>query len=123
MKTVFLMAVVFLTGCANFDAEKFAEAMRRSSQQQSYEQSMRDTNATMALLKAGAPSKTPITNGQAFSMWANAYTAPDYEWDWDAFYNEYRQIVWGCRGVQTGQFAPEDKCAFKLKTDYRWPAK
>jgi outer membrane biogenesis lipoprotein LolB len=34
MKTVFLLAVVFLTGCANFDAEKFNKAFNESLQQQ-----------------------------------------------------------------------------------------
>jgi outer membrane biogenesis lipoprotein LolB len=33
MKKLLLIAVVFLSGCANFDADKFAEGMRRSSQQ------------------------------------------------------------------------------------------
>lgn len=47
----------------------------------------------------------------------------DFEWDWDQFYNEDRQLVWACRGVQTGQFSTLDKCTFKTKTDYRWPEK
>jgi hypothetical protein len=123
MKKLLLIAVVILSGCANFDGQKFGEALNRSFQQQSSEQSIRETNAALALMRSGAPSKTPITNGQAFSNWANAYTSPDYEWDWDAFYNEYRQLVWACRGVQTGQFSTDDKCAFKPKTDLRWPGK
>lgn len=45
----------------------------------------------------------------------------DYEWAWDQFYNQTRAIVWQCRGVQTGQFAYEEKCANKPKLDIRWP--
>lgn len=33
MKTLFLLAVVFLTGCANFDADKFSKALNESLQQ------------------------------------------------------------------------------------------
>lgn len=46
----------------------------------------------------------------------------DYDWDWDMFYNQYRQLVWACRGVQSGQFADNGKCAYKVKTDSRWPS-
>jgi hypothetical protein len=47
----------------------------------------------------------------------------DTEWDWDQFYNQYRQLVWACHGVQTGQFAEAYHCAGKYQTDYRWPSK
>ena len=33
MKTLFLLAVVFLSGCANFDADKFSKALNDSLQQ------------------------------------------------------------------------------------------
>lgn len=49
--------------------------------------------------------------------------AYDTEWDWDQFYNEYRQLVWACRGVQTGQFAEAYRCSGKWQTDARWPSK
>jgi hypothetical protein len=58
----------------------------------------------------------------------SGYAAPpqfaptDYEWDWDLFYNQYRQLTWACRGVQSGQFAELDKCQYKLKVDQRWPS-
>jgi len=48
--------------------------------------------------------------------------AADYDWDWDQFYNA-NMLVWACRGIQTGQFAEESRCAYKVKTDYRWPGK
>lgn len=43
--------------------------------------------------------------------------------DWDAFYNEYGQIVWACREIATGRFTYEYHCAGKAQTDWRWPAK
>ena len=49
--------------------------------------------------------------------------ASDYDWDWDAFYNQYGQLVWACRGVQTTQFAEQWHGAGKAQTDYRWPNK
>ena len=47
----------------------------------------------------------------------------DYQWDWDQYYSSTYQLVWSCRGVQTGQFADQWRCAGMPQTDYRWPAK
>lgn len=46
----------------------------------------------------------------------------DYQWDWDLFYDEHRQLMWACRGVQSGQFADAWRCAGKARTDARWPS-
>ena len=46
----------------------------------------------------------------------------DTSYSWDLFYNEYRQLVWACRGEQTGQFADQEKCAYKPRHDGRWPS-
>ena len=51
------------------------------------------------------------------------YAAQDYDWAWDEFYNQHYQLVWACRGKQTGQFADLEKCAYKYKSDITWPAK
>lgn len=52
------------------------------------------------------------------------YAAPtDYDWDWDQYYNQYYQLVWMCRGVQTTQFADAWRCSGKPQTDLRWPNK
>jgi len=34
--------------------------------------------------------------------------------DWDAFYNQYGQVVWVCRELATGGFT------YKATTDLRW---
>lgn len=47
----------------------------------------------------------------------------DVDWQWDEFYGPNGQLVWACRGVQTGQFAFEDKCANRAKVDIFWPDK
>ena len=47
----------------------------------------------------------------------------DNDWEWDQFYNAYGELVWACRGVQTGEFAVLSKCDYKYKTDYTWPGK
>jgi len=48
-------------------------------------------------------------------------TGQDFDWDWDLFYGERMQMVWACRGVQTGQFAEPYRCQHKAQTDLRWP--
>lgn len=45
--------------------------------------------------------------------------AVDYDWDWDMFINNGR-YQWACRGLQTGQFAEQSRCAYKIQVD-RWP--
>ena len=47
--------------------------------------------------------------------------AVDTEWGWDQFYNERNELVWACRGVQTGQFQPIVRCQYLPKIDTRWP--
>ena len=47
----------------------------------------------------------------------------DYDWDWDGFYDQYGNMTWRCRGIQTGRFAEDWRCASDLKTDNRWPGK
>lgn len=49
--------------------------------------------------------------------------ATDYDYAWDQFRNEYGQLVWACRGKQTGQFAYKEKCQYKSVNDYTWPTK
>ena len=48
-------------------------------------------------------------------------TAVDVDWDWDQFRAANGQLVWMCRGIQTGQFAPDERCFAKAKLDLRWP--
>ncbi|HEV2900330.1 MAG TPA: hypothetical protein VGX71_21345 [Pseudaminobacter sp.] len=43
--------------------------------------------------------------------------------DWDAFYNQYGQIVWACREISSGRFTYDNNCAGKPMTDWRWPGK
>jgi hypothetical protein len=61
--------------------------------------------------------------GGGTSVGANSNSGYDYEWDWDQFFNQNRQLIWACRGVQTGQFAYAHQCAGKPQSDWRWPQK
>lgn len=47
----------------------------------------------------------------------------DYSWRWDEFYDEWRNLTWRCRGVQTGEFADNYRCAGQLQVDTAWPGK
>jgi len=66
--------------------------------------------------------------GSEYGGYGNGYggykpVVADYSWEWDQFYNEYYQLVWRCRGVQTGQFADDLRCQWRVKTDRTWPSK
>lgn len=47
--------------------------------------------------------------------------AYDSEYAWDQFQNEFGQLTTRCRGVQTGRFADNSRCAGKYVNDVRWP--
>lgn len=61
--------------------------------------------------------------GGAGSAYAPGYPTAqtDYSWQWDQFYNAQSQLIWTCRGEQTGQFAALSKCQGKAQLDWRWP--
>lgn len=70
-----------------------------------------------------------IKNGKALSVAEAIQLLPtlpqsnqDFEWDWDAFFRN-ENLVWVCRGVQTGQFAHHSHCHNKPQLDWRWPNK
>ena len=42
----------------------------------------------------------------------------DTDWDWDYLPGSGE---WRCRGIQTGQFAPDENCAYDVMDDDRWP--
>lgn len=54
---------------------------------------------------------------------ARALSIPieDTEWAWDQFYNDQYDLIWRCRGKQTGQFAPDQKCQWDIRADTTWP--
>lgn len=74
--------------------------------------------ALIALAVVAASKGSGTTAGNSY-----ASTATDYQWEWDEFYNDKWQLVWACRGVQTGQFADQSRCQYKLKVDTTWPSK
>jgi hypothetical protein len=45
----------------------------------------------------------------------------DSSWDWDQFADKSGNLVWACRGVQTGQFADQHHCTGRPISDWRWP--
>lgn len=59
--------------------------------------------------------------GGAGNGYAPASSASDTNWDWDQFFDANGQLVWRCRGVQTGQFAIDVECINKPQLDLRWP--
>ena len=74
-----------------------------------------------AVAAAAAVSKGGGGGGSNYSQ--AAASTEDYDWAWDQFYNEYRQLVWACRGIQSGQFALQERCQYKPVNDFTWPQK
>ena len=65
------------------------------------------------------------SSGVGFGYGGSALAAPteDYSWAWDEFYGENYNLVWVCRGKQTGQFANTEKCSGLPMSDFTWPSK
>jgi hypothetical protein len=45
----------------------------------------------------------------------------DIDWAWDGFYDARGNLQWRCRGMNTGAFADDYRCASRLRTDATWP--
>lgn len=60
--------------------------------------------------------KTSIIRG-----FAEGLNGSDTGYAWDAFYNQYNQIIWRCRNKSNGQFARNINCNGKTKRDNTWP--
>ena len=57
-----------------------------------------------------------ISPSQAIAM-----KIKDLRLAWDMFRDQYGRKVWRCRGINTGQFADNDKCSSLTKNDDKWP--
>jgi hypothetical protein len=80
--------------------------------------------AVIAIVGAAAVAANSSGAGYASPSTSSAYSSTsDYDWAWDQFYGASYELVWACRGIQTGQFANVDKCQYDPKIDSRWPAK
>lgn len=109
-----------------FEFQVRAEVERRGLDDESCARLERNQAIAIGVgVLAGAALVASSRGGGAVAGGATGYasTAYDYDWEWDQFYNQNRFLVWACRGVQTGQFAEQYRCAGKLQTDWKWPGK
>ena len=79
--------------------------------------------AIAALVDAVCEDDADCYNAAAESMFDDSSYDYDYDYDWDQFYDQYYNLVWRCRGIQTGQFADNLNCIYDTKDDDRWPDK
>lgn len=112
---------------ADFLANVAAEADRRDLTADQCAEEIRKGNdaVTAAVVVLGVVAAVAaVAAGSRGGGYPNSYApASDHEWDWDQFYTQSYQLVWACRGVQTGEFADAWRCNGKAKTDFRWPGK
>jgi len=82
----------------------------------------KEATAAIAIILGGA-AIAAAARSSGGGGYPYAPTNQDYDWAWDQFFDQYSQLVWACRGRQTGQFAYLDKCTYKAKHDFTWPSK
>jgi hypothetical protein len=80
-------------------------------------------NTLLTILGVAATAALAASGGGGGYGGNSYYEQTDYDWAWDQYYNQYRQLVWSCRGMQTGQFAYLSKCQYKTQNDFTWPSK
>lgn len=112
MKAIYplVVALAFASGCATS-----AHDRRMASDEES--DAGKYVLAGLAVLAAGAAAYSSGYNS------VNSYAAPsaDYDWAWDLQRGAYNNLVWVCRGRQTGQYADQSRCAYKYQGDNTWP--
>jgi len=113
-----------------FYAKVFDEASRRGYDESSCSTLVAAENQAMKnaaigiVAVAGVVALAAAASRGGGGGGASAYgPTNDTDWAWDEFYNERYQLVWMCRGKQTGQFADAQRCAYKPQNDFTWPSK
>lgn len=81
-------------------------------------QARANTLAAIGLIVVGAAAVAAASRGGGGNSYA---PTTDYSWDWDQFYDQSGQLVWACRGKQTGQFAEHSNCSGRPYIDATWP--
>lgn len=72
--------------------------------------------ATAAIVAVGAAVAVCANNNCGSGGYSTYQGA-----DWDAFYNQYGQVVWACREISSGRFTYNSNCYGKPMSDWRWP--
>jgi hypothetical protein len=117
------------SGVASFNDTTQAELERRSISNRHCRKLIKEDDEKNAATAVAilAVAAVVVAAAAAGGGGGSSYSAPsatqDYDWDWDQFYNASYQLVWACRGLQTGQFAELRHCSGDYKSDSRWPAK
>lgn len=91
---------------------------QQAQQKREQEKFNRVIGAVLAIGAAAAFGTAPYYGSTGGSA---SYT--DSDWAWDAFYDEWGNLQWRCRGIQTGQFAEDYECLYDAKNDTTWPNK
>jgi hypothetical protein len=109
-----------------FSKDVQAEVARRNLNYQSCQAKVKESNnligaAVVGAVVVGAAVAASKRGGGGGGGGGNSYAESGA--DWDAFYNQYGQLVWACRDIQTGRFTEAYNCAGKSQTDSRWPSK
>lgn len=103
----------------------YTELARRSVDARQCAEMVRKQNQAIAVGVAIAAVGAAVAVCSNNNCGGGGYSRPNYYQgaDWDAFYNQYGQVVWACREIATGRFVDYGYCYGKAQTDWRWPAK
>lgn len=105
-----------------FRGDVIAELERRGLTPNECDRLIRKQQAAIAAAILAGAVVAIAAEGGGGGGGGGSYVA-DYQWEWDEFYDQYGNLIWRCRGVQTGQFAEDSRCGYKVKSDWKWPSK
>ncbi|WP_147377764.1 hypothetical protein [Mesorhizobium waimense] len=104
-----------------FRQELYAELSRRSISAAQCADTVKKQNqaiaAGIAIAAVGAAVAVCAKNNCGGGGGGRYYQGAD----WDAFYNQYGQVVWACREIASGRFTYDYNCYGQAQTDWRWP--
>lgn len=107
---------------SDIDGELYRRGLGPSQCPAIMEEASRKAAAAAAIILGGL-AVVAIAKSSGGGGYPYQPISQDYDWEWDQFYDQNYQLVWACRGRQTGQFAFLDRCAYKWKSDSTWPSK
>tara|TARA_B100001093_G_scaffold198605_1_gene190893 strand:+ start:201 stop:542 length:342 start_codon:yes stop_codon:yes gene_type:complete len=73
---------------------------------------------TIGAIGAAAVVINEVYNSSGNSSGYSSFASSDSDWDWDY---QPANNQWVCRGIQTGQYAELENCAYDEVDDDRWP--
>lgn len=108
---------------SKFRSALASELSRRGKSAAECNSIIADADRTNAAIGAALVGAAVLYQASKSGGGGGGVSTSDYSYAWDQFYHSSGNLVWACRGRQTGRFAETSNCASSPKNDLTWPSK